>query len=430
MKGNGIKIITSSVFAANAGWILLAQVYQMALSLLVGVLCARYLGPDNYGVINYVASFVSLFTVICSLGLEGVVVKEILSDFSNEGVVIGSSIVLRFAAGMLSMIAVCMLSVALGNGQDNLIAVAFLESISLLFSSVQIIEYWYQSRMRSRTPSIVRCVAYSVMTLYRVILLISGKDVLWFAFATSLDSIVIAVLFLVRYNKDSNNKLSCSFQRSKQLLSQSYHLVISSLMAVLYSQLDRVIVGQMLGMGSVGLYTAAATIYNVWMVVPKAISDAARPIIMQQKIDDPSGYKISLQKLIAALFWLGVIFCIFVIIVSEQLVCFLFGEDYSDAASVLCLIIGSSIFAGISYPRTIWMICENKQQHAKHIMVWGVIANLILNLALIPLFGIIGSGIAMLITEFLCCFVTPFAYKNTREFVILLIKACAFRWVQ
>lgn len=93
-----------SRFVHNAGWMVFVQIYQMVISLVVGVICARYLGPSNYGIINYVASFVSFFSIVCALGLETVVVKEVVADRSNEGLILGSSIVIRFAAGVLSMI--------------------------------------------------------------------------------------------------------------------------------------------------------------------------------------------------------------------------------------------------------------------------------------------------------------------------------------
>ncbi|MDO5151715.1 MAG: oligosaccharide flippase family protein, partial [Oscillospiraceae bacterium] len=74
-----VERIFKSNFIRNTGWIVFAQIYQMAVQLIIGVISARYLGPSNYGTINYAASYISFFTILCALGLEGIVVKEMVS---------------------------------------------------------------------------------------------------------------------------------------------------------------------------------------------------------------------------------------------------------------------------------------------------------------------------------------------------------------
>ena len=122
-----------------------AQIYQMLLSLVIGVLSARYLGPSNYGTISYASSYVSFFTIACALGLEGIVVKEMVDNRESEGVVLGSSIVMRFVAGFFSMAAVCIIVALVNPGDKVLLVVAFLQSLILLFNAFQIIDTWYQS---------------------------------------------------------------------------------------------------------------------------------------------------------------------------------------------------------------------------------------------------------------------------------------------
>ena len=95
-----IRSIITNKAVNNSAWIIAAQLYQMLLSLVIGVVSARYLGPSNYGTINYAASFVSFFTIACSLGLEGIVVKKMIDNKNDEGVVLGTSIVMRLLAGL------------------------------------------------------------------------------------------------------------------------------------------------------------------------------------------------------------------------------------------------------------------------------------------------------------------------------------------
>ena len=151
-----MRQLWKSAFIKNTGWIILAQVYQILLSLVIGVISARYLGPSNYGTLNYAAAYISFFTTVCSLGLGGVAVKEMIDNRHNEGVILGTSIAMRFIAGVLSLAAVYIIVAVLNPGDKILLTVAFLQSLALLFNAFHIIDTWYQSYLRSKIPAIIK----------------------------------------------------------------------------------------------------------------------------------------------------------------------------------------------------------------------------------------------------------------------------------
>lgn len=420
---NLIARLTKSKFIRNTGWIMFAQIYQMLLSLVIGVLSARYLGPSNYGTINYAASYISFFSIACALGLESIVVKEIVDDRDSEGVVLGSSIVMRIVAGLLSMIAVCVIVAIANPGDKILLIVAFMQSLILLFNAFHIIDTWYQSYLRSKTPTIIKCIAYTGVSVYRVWLLITRKSVEWFAFATSLDALLIAILFLICYIKDGTQKLRFNLTVSKHLIGLSYHLIISSLMAVIYNQMDRIMIGKMIDQTHVGYYAAASTICHMWLFIPQALANSAQPLIIQLKGKDEELYRKRIKQLSCTIFWMGVLFAILITILSHFIIDVLYGEDYAQARRSLILIIWSTVFAAMSYSKSIWMICENNQKFSKYILLCGVIINLTLNFVWIPTVGMNGAAVATIITEFVCCFVAPFIFKPMRVFAKMQIEA-------
>ena len=391
--------------------------------LVIGVISARYLGPSNYGTINYAASYISFFTIACALGLEGIVVKEMVDNRDNEGVVLGSSIVMRLAAGFLSMIAVCVIVAVVNPGDRVLLVVAFLQSLVLLFNAFHIIDFWYQSLLRSKVSSIIKCIAYTGMSVYRIWLLVTGKSVEWFAFATSLDSLLIAILFLYWYKKDGMHKLRFSSTMSKHLISLSYHLILSTLMAVIYNQLDRIMIGKMIDQTHVGYYAAASTICHMWLFIPQALANSARPLIMELKGKNEELYIRRIKQVTGVTFWLGTAFAVVVSALSHFIIDVLYGADYAQARGPLLLIIWSTVFSSLSYTRAIWMISENKQKYTKQIVVCGVVVNLILNSIGIPILGMNGAAAATLVTEITCCLIAPLFFKETREYVRYVLSS-------
>lgn len=418
-----LKKILSNRFLQNTGWMAFAQIYQMVISLFIGVISARYLGPTNYGTINYAASYISFFTIFCALGLEGIVVKEMISKREQEGIILGSGIAMRLIAGVLSMIAVCVIVYFLNPNDSVLLTVTFLQSIILPFNAFHLIDMWYQSKLNSKVSTIIRCISYTLMSLYKIYLLITGKSVEWFAFSTSLDSLLIALMFMLMYRRNGTRKLKFDYNTSKELLLQSYHLIISTMMAVLYSQMDRVMIGKMMTQTDVGFYTAAATICNMWVFIPQAFANSARPVIMELKDKDSNMYIRRLKQLIGFIFWIGALFSIVFTVMADFIIHVLYGDAYTMAKGPLVILIWSTVFSSLSYPRSIWMICENKQNYTKYILIWGVILNLILNYYGIKYLGIIGAAIATLFTEIMTCIISPMFYKEMRIFIRYLLES-------
>ena len=90
----------------NAGWVIGEKMIQMLISLIVGLLTARYLGPSNYGLINYATSFTAFFAAFCNLGINSLLVKELVDRPEKEGEVLGTAIFLRGISSLLSAITI------------------------------------------------------------------------------------------------------------------------------------------------------------------------------------------------------------------------------------------------------------------------------------------------------------------------------------
>lgn len=400
-----------------------AHIYQMLLSLVVGVASARYLGPSNYGIINYAASYISFFTIACALGLEGVAVKEMIGNRGSEGVILGSSIAMRLVAGALSMAAVYIIVAAVNPGDRVLLIVAFLQSTVLIFNAFHIIDIWYQSLLRSKVSSVIKCAAYTAMSAYKVWLLVTGKSVEWFAFATSLDALIIALLFLAAYKRDGRHRLRVDMDTGRRLLGLSYHLIISGIMAVAYNQMDRLMIGKMIGQTHVGYYSAASVICHMWLFVPQALSNSARPLIMEMKGKNEALYIRRIKQVTGATLWMGIAFAAVMTVFSRFIINVLYGEDYAEARGPLMLMVWSTVFSALSYTRSTWMICEGRQRYVKQILFIGLAVNLVLNSIGIPLIGMNGAAAATLATELICCLAAPLLFKDTREYVGYLLDS-------
>lgn len=419
-----------SAFVGNTGWMMSERLVQMVISLIVGMLTARYLGPSNYGIINYVAAFIAFGLPICGLGLEGVLVKAYVDDKEKAGAAIGTAILFESVTSVITSVVIVII-VSLSNAGDEVkTAVAMLESLQLIFSSATPIEFWYQSQLRSKYTSIVKITAYTVMALYRVVLLILQKSVLWFAFATSGDLMIIAVLYVVLYFRQENPSLKIDLSLGKALLDKSYHFILSGLMVVAYSQMDRIMLKHMIGDADVGLYSAAYNVCSLWFFIPTALIASARPVIMGAKNRDEKLYIRRLSQLYASVFWLGVAVALAVTLTSGLIIRILYGPGYEAASGSLSIGIWYGVFSQLGMARGVWILSENKNRYVKHYLFWGAIVNFVLNFILIRAIGINGAALATLITQFFTCMIAPVMYKETRIHTKIVIDAITLKWLR
>ena len=424
-----INRLLKSKFIKNTGWIIGQQIVHMILSLIVGMLSARYLGPANYGVINYVSSFVTLFSSIATLGMDSVVVKELIDRPDEEGTVLGSGIFLRAVSGFLSSIAVVLIVFVLNPGETETIIVAVLYSICLVFRSYELLDCWFQRHLASKYTSIAKTLAYTAVSAYQIVLLMSARSVEWFAFATSLDYIILALILFLFYRKQGKDSLKVDLKSGFGTLKNSYHFIISGLMVSLYGQMDKMMLKSMVDSTAVGLYSTASYICTMWIFIPTAIINSARPIIMSEKKKSEESYLYRLEQLYSGIIWISIFVSLVVSIFGSLIIHILYGDQYVGAIDALKVLIWCETFSMIGTARGVWIVSESKNKYVKYYLIYGVIVNAILNYVLIPRIGIVGAAIATLVTQFVTSIIAPLFYKETRIHTKYVLEAFVLKWL-
>lgn len=413
----------------NSLWIIGEQVFQMAVSFVVGILTARYLGPSNYGALNYTASFVAFALSFATLGMEGVVIKKMIENPEREGEYLGSCMAFRCVASILSIITVIIV-VAVLNPNDNLkLLLVSLQSFQLLFRALQILDSWFQRHLKSRYVSIGKMVACVVVSAYKVFLLATAKSIQWFALSNSLTDFVVAVMLFFWYKREKGQRLFVKKETGIEVLIESYHFIISGVMTAIFTQMDRIMIGGMLSDIDVGFYTTAANICSMWIFVPTAVINSFRPKIMEIKQSGNEDlYLTRLKQLYASIIWMCVLVSVGIALLAQFIVTFLYGEAYLGAVDPLRILIWCETFSMIGSARGIWVLCENKNKYVKYYLGIGVVVNLILNYLLIPAIGINGAAIATLATQIVTSTIAPLLFKETRIHTKYVIESFFFIW--
>lgn len=408
----------------NAGWIIGARVVQMLLGLFVTAWTARFLGPSNIGVIDYVDSYTSFFLAVASLGLNNTIVKSLMDHKDRPGTVLGTAILMRIISSALCSVVVVSMVSAINHGDRIFTMTAVLLSLAMIFQSFEMFNYWYQSKLESRTSSIIQTIAYVVVAAYRIFCLISSKNVLWFAFANSLDSIVIAVLLYITYKRKHPEGVSWDSSLAKEMLSKSHHFIWSGVMVALYSQMDKIMIKGWMDTTAVGYYGIALGINSMWGFVLQAIIDSMYPTIVEAYNDgSKEEYHSRIRTLYATELSFSAALSLLITILAKPIILILYGEQYLPSVSCLRISTWINTFAYLGVARGAWMVCEDNQLYQKYILGIGAVTNLILNSLMIPKMGIYGAAFATVITQIMTSTIAPLFFKATRENTRLIMEA-------
>lgn len=405
----------------NAKWIIACKILQSGLQLVVGMLCARYLGPDNYGIINYAASILAFALPIMSLGFNETLVHQFVKDPDHEGQIMGTALVLNLASSIVCMILVGSF-VSVANRSDTVtITVCVLCSVSMFFGALEMIQYWFQYKLLAKYPSIVMLISYIVVSTYRIFLLVTSKSIYWFAVTHSIDYGIIGLTLIAVY-LIKGHRLSFSFRRAKNMLHVSKSYILASMMVVVFQSTDHIMLTTMIGAGENGLYSAAITCATVAQFVYRAIADSFRPVIVAQKGENHSNYEKYMSRLYCIIIYLALAQAVVFTIFADFIIKLLYGSEYIGAAMLLRILCWQFVFSCMGYVRNIWILAEQKQRYLWIINLSGASANVLLNYLMIPSMGAGGAALATFLTQLFTNFIVGFIVKPIRQNNILLLQ--------
>lgn len=418
-----IAFFKKSKEAKNASWLIGGRIAQMLLSFIVSIFTARYLGPSNYGVINYAAAFVAFATSFCTLGINSVIIKDFVDFPEEQGKTIGTSILLRALSSLLSAIMIIIVVYFVDYGETTTIIVCGLSSVALIFQVFDTINYWFQYRYQSKVTSIATLIAYFITSLYKIILLALGKNVEWFAFATSVDYICIAFFLLLAYKKNGGPSLSFSKSKAKSLLKASYHYILSGMMVAIYAQTDKFMLKQMLDESAVGYYSLASTLNTMWVFVLTAIIDSMYPTIIQTYKSNKALFEKKNRQLYSIVIYVSIFVAVCFVLFGKSVIRLLYGSEYLPAVEPLKVITWYTIFSYLGVARNAWIVCENQQKYLKYMYLSAAFVNVALNYIFIPVWGATGAAAASLLTQICTSIILPCFIKTMRPNVILMLDA-------
>ncbi|WP_460589692.1 flippase [Haliea atlantica] len=411
--------------ADNIGWLFFDKILRMGVGLFVGVWIARYLGPEQFGLLNFALAFTGLFGAIATLGLPGIVVRDIVRDPDNARITLGTAALLQLLGGIGSYLLI-LGAIAYLRPDDALARsiVAILGS-TMLFKTSEIAVYWYESQVKSKYVVWVQNGAFLIFTAIKALLILQQATLIVFVWVMLAEAASVAtLLFLVLgFRGPALTSLRASTTRAKSLLHDSWPLVLSAIAVMVYMKVDQVMLGQMIGDEAVGIYSAAVRISEVWYFLPMAIVASVFPAILEAKKRSHAEYYARLQKLYDLMVVISVAVAFPMTFLATPLVGLLFGKAYLASGAIVAIHIWAAVFVFLGVASSKWFLAENRQVLSLQRTGLGAVANVALNFWLIPIYGAVGAAIATVISQVIAAWLFDLLQTSTRPMFFMKLAA-------
>lgn len=392
------------------------RVIRLLVLLFVAVYVARYLGPERFGLLSFATSFVSLFTVLATLGVDEILVRNLVQAPESAEKLLGTAFTLR-VIGALVLFALLSVAVQITSSAKTTKALVLIIAGGMIFQSFNVIDFYFQSRVLARFTSLAQICTLVVGSAAKLSLIVSKASLVWFAWVTVFESAALAVFLVLMYRKQRLDFHAWNFDRSLafKLLNDAWPLMLAGAAISLYMRIDQVMIKEMLDSEAVGNYAAAVRFSETWYFIPVVLCSSLFPAIIHAREIGKQNYHDKLQKLYDLMVWLAVLIALPTTFLADWIVLLLLGPSYQQAAPVLKIHIWAGVFVFLGVATGKWFLTENLQRYSFYRTLAGAIVNIILNLILIPRVGIQGAAWATVISYFAAAYLSMALSKSTMD---------------
>ena len=386
----------------NTSWMMAEQFLRILAGLFVGIWVARYLGPEQFGLFSYVLAFTAIFGGIAKLGLDGIVVRELVNHPEKRDVYLGTAFWLKVIGAFIVMGLMAAIVPFTSNDTTSNTFI-FIIAAGLVFQSFEVVEFYFQSQVLAKIVSICKVIQLALSSAIKIYLVLNEAELIWFVWVTAFDALSLAVSYFVAYQFRKNAAFYKQFDFSiaKQLLRDSWPLIFSAIVVSIYMRIDQIMIKEMLGEYEVGIYSAAVRLSEAFYFIPMLITASLFPAILNAKNKSDELYKQRLQRLYTFMVWMAMAIALPMTFLSDWLILLLFGQAYQEAGQVLMIHVWAAIFVFLGVAFGKYLLAENLTKIAFQRTLLGAVSNVLLNLWLIPLYGVAGAATATLLAQFI-----------------------------
>lgn len=417
-----IKKIRENKVITNIGWLVTDKFLILFLQFIVGVKVANYYGREIYGEYSYAMTIVVFSTIILEI-MNPRVIKGFYDENFNKIVSVVTTFrnILAIGIFLLTIITFPLF-------KENLsfyFMLVLLTFDNVLLTTTMGIENYFEYKLLSKNMVISNNIVKVISYILQYMGIVLGFSILIIPIIRVFGSFLRSLILKKFYYKIFKEKVKFLLDKNiaEKIIKDSYYLWISFIAFIVYTQIDKIMIGRMLGIDDVGIYSIAIQLSGVLAILIPPFQNSIYPKMMELYRKDYESYKALYLKVNTIFTQIYLFISILSIIVVKYLFPYVYNKEYTPAILCYGILTISVFFKANGALQTGHMTLKKITKKSFYKTVFGVILNVTLNLILIPKYGIYGSAIATSVTQVFTIFIVDYFIKEYREQFFIQLKS-------
>ncbi len=377
----------------NLGWSVVGKMTTLTGSLVVGLIVARYLGPERYGLMNYVISVVFLFQTLSVFGLDQIEVREEARAPQDFRSIIGTAFAIRLVLAAIALSAV--VAWAWIFEEDAYVsAMICLYALTILCGTLNVVRNYFMAIVQNKYVVKSEITRTLVGMTVKIALYLAGASLTCFIAACAFDFVLLASGYVVAYRRRVGPLSEWRFDARwcRLLLRESFPLLLTTAAVVVYQRIDQVMIGRMVSKESVGYFSTASRFVEVLMYIPMMLAQTISPVLTRIRSRSEQVYAARAQTFMNISVWLSIFAGGLTSILSYWIILLLLGPAYLPAVGVLQVMAFKAASVALSNTAGTMLVVEGLQKWAIFRDLLGCLVCVGLNWILLPRYGIMAAA--------------------------------------
>ena len=391
---------TLQLVRRNFSFLLAAEVLIRIMMLVLTIFLARFYGTEKFGIYALALSVGNLFEIIFNLGLGTVFMQRVSGAAGQMRDQLKLFLPLRLLLSLASFALFVIFAVTLQKNTETFVTLILAGFYFSLFSIESFLWTCFDAKQKMHFTAGTKLLKFTVIFSLGLIFTFQQSPVyfLMLAYIAGVTvAIVTTIIFIVKYFTQIGWR--ADFLEWKKIISEGWPITLSGAFIFIYNSLDTIIISIMKGEQSVGLYQVSYKIIGTIFILATLINQAYLPTLMDAVAKNKPDLHVIFNKAVKSVLFWSIPITMGGMMLGERIITFIFGNEYLAGVAAFKILIWNCVIFFLSSAMTSLLYAAKKQKSAMKIFFFGAAANIIFNVFMIPIFGIVGAALTTVLAE-------------------------------
>jgi len=418
------KMLTTT--RINSASMIVEKIIVVGINLVVFAILARSFGPELFGVFALVQAVFGIGRPVALAAGEQMLLKYQVGKKRSIGPLQSTALKLKYASSIAVYSITLLVSyLYFDTTIFNLVAIYCI----VHFVNVDIIFFsHFRATERGHIVLFGRIailIPFGILKAFVAYKYSSLTMIAWLFVSEALVLSISAIILYRLFSKTSPES-EITYTKTRELASASWPIFSSALIVALYTRIDQFMIESYLSRTDLGYYSSVVKINHASQYVLSTYLLSRFPMMLRLYRRSIEEYKQAMVKIMRLVILFCSVYMVFLLFFSEQLISLIYGTEYLPAKNSLIALAMGTFFVYYGLLCTQWLLAHDLQIHRLYRVIGGLLINIVLNIWMIPAYGILGAAVATIISQAASSVLFNAFHHKTRPIFRLQLQSFMF----